>query len=148
MWPRAHPEWESISCRCSGATKPRVCVSVCVLGGEGAWAGCGCSPDRDHPVTLSPSVHPQVARSRSGKTFTTGPRESLEEQLKPMIDWAVTGFKPLGLKGLQPPKGSGEMVVSAGWGLVGGWHGQWPLRGWPWLSLLTLCCGHASPVSR
>uniref|UniRef100_H0Z7R2 DNA (cytosine-5-)-methyltransferase n=1 Tax=Taeniopygia guttata TaxID=59729 RepID=H0Z7R2_TAEGU len=56
----------------------------------------------------------EVARSRSGKTFTTGPRESLEEQLKPMIDWAITGFKPLGLKGLQPPKGSGEMVASAG----------------------------------
>ncbi|NWV18119.1 DNM3B methyltransferase, partial [Origma solitaria] len=68
-----------------------------------------------HPVTLSPAVHPhQVARSRSGKTFTTGPRESLEEQLKPMIDWAITGFKPLGLKGLRPPKGSGEVVASAG----------------------------------
>ncbi|NXL71776.1 DNM3B methyltransferase, partial [Leptocoma aspasia] len=65
-----------------------------------------------------------VARSRSGKTFTTGPRESLEEQLKPMIDWAITGFKPLGLKGLRPPKGSGEVVASAGWGLVGGWHGH------------------------
>ncbi|NXW79541.1 DNM3B methyltransferase, partial [Hirundo rustica] len=66
---------------------------------------------RDHPVTLSPAAHPhQVARSRSGKTFTTGPRESLEEQLKPMIDWAITGFKPLGLKGLRPPKGSGEVL--------------------------------------
>ncbi|NXO27234.1 DNM3B methyltransferase, partial [Cisticola juncidis] len=62
----------------------------------------------DHPVTLFPAAHPhQVARSRSGKTFTTGPRESLEEQLKPMIEWAITGFKPLGLKGLRPPKGSG-----------------------------------------
>ncbi|NWW37230.1 DNM3B methyltransferase, partial [Panurus biarmicus] len=78
-----------------------------------------------HLVTLSPAAHPhQVARSRSGKTFTTGPRESLEEQLKPMIDWAITGFKPLGLKGLRPPKGSGEVVTSAGWGMVGGWHGQ------------------------
>uniref|UniRef100_A0A8C3MNC8 DNA (cytosine-5-)-methyltransferase n=1 Tax=Geospiza parvula TaxID=87175 RepID=A0A8C3MNC8_GEOPR len=55
----------------------------------------------------------EVARSRSGKTFTTGPRESLEEQLKPMIDWAITGFKPLGLKGLRPPKGSGEVVNKA-----------------------------------
>ncbi|NWV59659.1 DNM3B methyltransferase, partial [Malurus elegans] len=73
-----------------------------------------------HPATLSPAVHPhQVARSRSGKTFTTGPRESLEEQLKPMIDWAITGFKPLGLKGLRPPKGSGEVGASAGWGLAG-----------------------------
>ncbi|NXE56590.1 DNM3B methyltransferase, partial [Casuarius casuarius] len=46
----------------------------------------------------------EVARSRSGKTFTTAPGESLEEQLKPMIDWALTGFKPLGFKGLKPPK--------------------------------------------
>ncbi|NXH47155.1 DNM3B methyltransferase, partial [Dicaeum eximium] len=77
------------------------------------------APLLDHPVTLSPAAHPhQVARSRSGKTFTTGPRESLEEQLKPMIDWAITGFKPLGLKGLRPPKGSGEVVASAGRGLA------------------------------
>ncbi|KAM6378697.1 LOW QUALITY PROTEIN: DNA (cytosine-5)-methyltransferase 3B [Pluvialis apricaria] len=46
----------------------------------------------------------EVARSRSGKTFAAAPGESLEEQLKPMIDWALTGFKPLGLKGLRPPK--------------------------------------------
>ncbi|XP_071429120.1 DNA (cytosine-5)-methyltransferase 3B [Pithys albifrons albifrons] len=56
----------------------------------------------------------EVARSRSGKTFTTGPRESLEEQLKPMIDWAVTGFKPLGLKGLLPPKASENRVLRNG----------------------------------
>ncbi|NXL46083.1 DNM3B methyltransferase, partial [Podilymbus podiceps] len=48
----------------------------------------------------------EVARSRSGKTFAAAPGESLEEQLKPMIDWALTGFKPLGLKGLRPPKAS------------------------------------------
>ncbi|XP_010212111.1 PREDICTED: DNA (cytosine-5)-methyltransferase 3B [Tinamus guttatus] len=46
----------------------------------------------------------EVAKSRSGKTFATSPGESLEEQLKPMIDWALTGFKPLGFKGLRPPK--------------------------------------------
>ncbi|XP_055578730.1 DNA (cytosine-5)-methyltransferase 3B isoform X3 [Falco biarmicus] len=46
----------------------------------------------------------EIARSRSGKTFTAAPGESLEEQLKPMIDWALTGFKPLGFKGLRPPK--------------------------------------------
>ncbi|NXC23527.1 DNM3B methyltransferase, partial [Campylorhamphus procurvoides] len=56
----------------------------------------------------------EVARSRSGKTFTTGPRESLEEQLKPMIDWAITGFKPLGLKGLRPPKASENGVLRNG----------------------------------
>ncbi|KAK2529189.1 Dnmt3b [Columba livia] len=48
----------------------------------------------------------EVARSRSGKMFAAAPGESLEEQLKPMIDWALTGFKPLGLKGLRPPKAS------------------------------------------
>ncbi|NXR00508.1 DNM3B methyltransferase, partial [Sagittarius serpentarius] len=48
----------------------------------------------------------EVARNRSGKTFAAAPGESLEEQLKPMIDWALTGFKPLGLKGLRPPKAS------------------------------------------
>ncbi|NXR11277.1 DNM3B methyltransferase, partial [Semnornis frantzii] len=48
----------------------------------------------------------EVARSRSGKTFPASPGESLEEQLRPMVDWALTGFKPLGLKGLRPPKAS------------------------------------------
>ncbi|XP_062444935.1 DNA (cytosine-5)-methyltransferase 3B [Rhea pennata] len=46
----------------------------------------------------------EVARSRSGKTFTSTSGDTLEEQLKPMIDWALTGFKPLGFKGLKPPK--------------------------------------------
>ncbi|NXV52711.1 DNM3B methyltransferase, partial [Uria aalge] len=55
----------------------------------------------------------EVARSRSGKTFSAAPGESLEEQLKPMIDWALTGFKPLGLKGLRPPKTSGEVIAGS-----------------------------------
>nr|XP_042698516.1 DNA (cytosine-5)-methyltransferase 3B isoform X1 [Chrysemys picta bellii] len=46
----------------------------------------------------------EVARSRAGKTFPGTPGESLEEQLKPMIDWALSGFKPMGCKGLKPPK--------------------------------------------
>ncbi|KAM9528056.1 DNA (cytosine-5)-methyltransferase 3B [Guaruba guarouba] len=56
----------------------------------------------------------EVARSRSGKTFSTAPGESLEEQLKPMIDWAFTGFKPLGFKGLRPPKASENGVLRNG----------------------------------
>ncbi|NWU89564.1 DNM3B methyltransferase, partial [Upupa epops] len=44
----------------------------------------------------------EVARNRSGKMFSAAPGESLEEQLKPMVDWALTGFKPLGFKGLRP----------------------------------------------
>ncbi|NXF37088.1 DNM3B methyltransferase, partial [Nyctibius bracteatus] len=56
----------------------------------------------------------EVARSRSGKTFAAAPGESLEEQLKPMIDWALTGFKPLGFKGLRPPKVSENGVLRDG----------------------------------
>lgn len=46
--------------------------------------------------------------------FAATPGESLEEQLKPMIDWALTGFKPLGLKGLRPPKTSGAQGQELG----------------------------------
>ncbi|XP_075294454.1 DNA (cytosine-5)-methyltransferase 3B [Opisthocomus hoazin] len=56
----------------------------------------------------------EVARSRSGKTFAAAAGESLEEQLKPMIDWALTGFKPLGLKGLRPPKASENGALGNG----------------------------------
>ncbi|NXT27634.1 DNM3B methyltransferase, partial [Syrrhaptes paradoxus] len=56
----------------------------------------------------------EVARSRSGKTFAAIPGESLEEQLKPMINWALTGFKPLGLKGLRPPKATENGVLRDG----------------------------------
>ncbi|KAM6112834.1 LOW QUALITY PROTEIN: DNA (cytosine-5)-methyltransferase 3B [Pterocles gutturalis] len=56
----------------------------------------------------------EVARSRSGKTFAAIPGESLEEQLKPMINWALTGFKPLGLKGLRPPKATETGVLRDG----------------------------------
>ncbi|KAM6404247.1 DNA (cytosine-5)-methyltransferase 3B isoform 1-T1 [Rhynochetos jubatus] len=56
----------------------------------------------------------EVARSRSGKTFAATPGESLEEQLKPMIDWALTGFKPLGFKGLRPPKASENGILRKG----------------------------------
>ncbi|NXQ90956.1 DNM3B methyltransferase, partial [Nyctibius grandis] len=56
----------------------------------------------------------EVARNRSGKTFAAAPSESLEEQLKPMIDWALTGFKPLGFKGLRPPKVSENGVLRDG----------------------------------
>ncbi|KAI6074033.1 DNA (cytosine-5)-methyltransferase 3B [Aix galericulata] len=73
-----------------------------------ASSGSGGDRSPRHSVTVPPSplLSRQVARSRSGKTFAATPGESLEEQLKPMIDWALTGFKPLGLKGLRPPKTS------------------------------------------
>ncbi|KAG8131512.1 hypothetical protein E2320_009438 [Naja naja] len=46
----------------------------------------------------------QVASSRAEKTFSTVAGESLDEKLKPMMDWANQGFRPTGEKGLRPPK--------------------------------------------
>nr|XP_056700914.1 DNA (cytosine-5)-methyltransferase 3B [Euleptes europaea] len=46
----------------------------------------------------------EVASSRAGKTFSSAAGDSLEEKLKPMVDWALNGFKPFGGKGLKPPK--------------------------------------------
>nr|XP_014424525.1 LOW QUALITY PROTEIN: DNA (cytosine-5)-methyltransferase 3B [Pelodiscus sinensis] len=55
----------------------------------------------------------EVAGSRAGKTFPGAAGESLEEQLKPLIDWALGGFKPMGCKGLKPPKQPEQMVSEA-----------------------------------
>uniref|UniRef100_A0ACB8F6V4 DNA (Cytosine-5)-methyltransferase 3B n=1 Tax=Sphaerodactylus townsendi TaxID=933632 RepID=A0ACB8F6V4_9SAUR len=46
----------------------------------------------------------EVASSRTGKTFSSNAGDSLEEKLKPMVQWAFKGFKPTGVKGLKPPK--------------------------------------------
>lgn len=103
----AHPAQESGSC-CRAGASPAPCT------------GSGGDRSPRHSVTVPPSplLSRQVARSRSGKTFAATPGESLEEQLKPMIDWALTGFKPLGLKGLRPPKTSGVQGQELGsvWG--------------------------------
>uniref|UniRef100_A0A670YYR8 DNA methyltransferase 3 beta n=1 Tax=Pseudonaja textilis TaxID=8673 RepID=A0A670YYR8_PSETE len=50
----------------------------------------------------------EVASSRAEKTFSTVTGESLDEKLKPMMDWANQGFKPMGEKGLRPPKTLGK----------------------------------------
>ncbi|XP_021048457.1 DNA (cytosine-5)-methyltransferase 3C [Mus pahari] len=42
------------------------------------------------------------ARVRAGKTFPSSPGESLEHQLKPVLEWAHSSFKPTGIEGLQP----------------------------------------------
>ncbi|CAO2578237.1 DNA (cytosine-5)-methyltransferase 3B [Lemmus lemmus] len=42
------------------------------------------------------------ARVRAGKTFPSSPGDSLEDQLKPMLEWAHGGFKPTGVEGLKP----------------------------------------------
>nr|XP_034350599.1 DNA (cytosine-5)-methyltransferase 3C-like [Arvicanthis niloticus] len=44
----------------------------------------------------------QKARVRAGKTFPSSPGDSLEDQLKPMLEWAHGGFKPAGIEGLKP----------------------------------------------
>ncbi|XP_051050009.1 DNA (cytosine-5)-methyltransferase 3C [Phodopus roborovskii] len=44
----------------------------------------------------------QRARVRAGKTFPSSPGDSLEDKLKPMLEWAHGGFKPTGIEGLKP----------------------------------------------
>uniref|UniRef100_A0A8C9UIP3 DNA (cytosine-5-)-methyltransferase n=1 Tax=Spermophilus dauricus TaxID=99837 RepID=A0A8C9UIP3_SPEDA len=44
----------------------------------------------------------EKARVRAGKTFPSSPGDSLEDQLKPMLEWAHWGFKPTGIEGLKP----------------------------------------------
>ncbi|XP_063558556.1 DNA (cytosine-5)-methyltransferase 3B isoform X10 [Gorilla gorilla gorilla] len=44
----------------------------------------------------------EKARVRAGKTFPSSPGDSLEDQLKPMLEWAHGGFKPTGIEGLKP----------------------------------------------
>ncbi|XP_031229131.1 DNA (cytosine-5)-methyltransferase 3C-like [Mastomys coucha] len=48
------------------------------------------------------STEYQKARVRAGKTFPSSPGESLEDQLKPMLEWAHGGLKPTGIEGLKP----------------------------------------------
>ncbi|XP_061293241.1 DNA (cytosine-5)-methyltransferase 3B isoform X4 [Bos javanicus] len=44
----------------------------------------------------------EKARIRAGKMFPSSPGDSLEDQLKPMLEWAHGGFKPTGVEGLKP----------------------------------------------
>ncbi|KAL4843899.1 hypothetical protein H8958_001801 [Nasalis larvatus] len=60
----------------------------------------------------------EKARVRAGKTFPSSPGDSLEDQLKPMLEWAQGGFKPTGIEGLKPnntqPVVNKSMVYRAG----------------------------------
>lgn len=60
------------------------------------------SPAPIHKQSLSFFVFWQKARVRAGKTFPSSPGESLEDQLKPMLEWAHGGLKPTGIEGLKP----------------------------------------------
>ncbi|MBZ3879190.1 DNA (cytosine-5)-methyltransferase 3B [Sciurus carolinensis] len=44
----------------------------------------------------------EKARVRAGKTFPSSPGYSLEDQLKPMLEWAHGGVKSTGMEGLKP----------------------------------------------
>ncbi|XP_018612111.1 DNA (cytosine-5)-methyltransferase 3B [Scleropages formosus] len=44
----------------------------------------------------------EMASVRAGKTFPVCETDSLEDQVKPMLDWANEGFLPKGLEGLKP----------------------------------------------
>lgn len=69
-------------------------------------------------------LSPQKARVRAGKTFPSNPGDSLEDQLKPMLEWAHGGFKPTGIEGLKPnnkqPGGTGTPGSNHSPLLVGG----------------------------
>ncbi|XP_063104590.1 DNA (cytosine-5)-methyltransferase 3B isoform X9 [Cavia porcellus] len=44
----------------------------------------------------------EKATVRAGKNFPSSPGDSLEDQLRPMLEWAHGGFKPTGVEGLKP----------------------------------------------
>ncbi|XP_072412887.1 DNA (cytosine-5)-methyltransferase 3B isoform X3 [Chiloscyllium punctatum] len=44
----------------------------------------------------------EIASSRSGMPFPSNDRGTLEEQIKPMLDWAFGGFQPKGYEGIKP----------------------------------------------
>uniref|UniRef100_A0A672Q4I6 DNA (cytosine-5-)-methyltransferase n=1 Tax=Sinocyclocheilus grahami TaxID=75366 RepID=A0A672Q4I6_SINGR len=52
----------------------------------------------------------EVASLRAEKTFPPCESDSLEEQIKPMLDWAHNGFLPKGQEGLKPRENAEQMV--------------------------------------
>lgn len=76
-----------------------------VKGNAGPSWGNPWVPPGEHPPLLFITDSPlsrQKARVRAGKTFPSSPGDSLEDQLKPMLEWAHGGFKPTGIEGLKP----------------------------------------------
>ncbi|XDV45760.1 hypothetical protein PO909_013793 [Leuciscus waleckii] len=53
----------------------------------------------------------EVASIRAEKTFPPSESDSLEEQIKPMLDWAHGGFMPKGQEGLKPRENTAEYCV-------------------------------------
>ncbi|XP_005384920.1 PREDICTED: DNA (cytosine-5)-methyltransferase 3B isoform X3 [Chinchilla lanigera] len=54
----------------------------------------------------------EKARVRAGKNFPISPGDSLEDQLKPMLEWAHGGFKPTGVEGLKPNNKQPEQMAA------------------------------------
>lgn len=63
-------------------------------------------------VTLFMSISSQVASIRAEKTFPPCESDSIEEQIKPMLDWAHGGFLPKGQEGLKPREDTGKNTLS------------------------------------
>uniref|UniRef100_A0A8C1W2E9 DNA (cytosine-5-)-methyltransferase n=1 Tax=Cyprinus carpio TaxID=7962 RepID=A0A8C1W2E9_CYPCA len=53
----------------------------------------------------------EVASIRAEKTFPPSESDSLEEQIKPMLDWAHNGFLPKGQEGLKPRENAESSVL-------------------------------------
>ncbi|XP_016151358.1 DNA (cytosine-5)-methyltransferase 3B-like isoform X2 [Sinocyclocheilus grahami] len=53
----------------------------------------------------------EVASIRAENTFPPCESDSLEEQIKPMLDWAHNGFLPKGQEGLKPSENAAEYCV-------------------------------------
>ncbi|XP_056588187.1 DNA (cytosine-5)-methyltransferase 3B isoform X2 [Triplophysa dalaica] len=53
----------------------------------------------------------EVASIRAEKTFPPCESDSVEEQIKPMLDWAHGGFLPKGQEGLKPREDTAEYCV-------------------------------------
>uniref|UniRef100_A0A673FTL5 DNA (cytosine-5-)-methyltransferase n=1 Tax=Sinocyclocheilus rhinocerous TaxID=307959 RepID=A0A673FTL5_9TELE len=53
----------------------------------------------------------EVASIRAEKTFPPCESDSLEEQIKPTLDWAHNGFLPKGQEGLKPRENAAEYCV-------------------------------------
>ncbi|GAB1287071.1 DNA (cytosine-5)-methyltransferase 3C [Apodemus speciosus] len=70
------------------------------------WSSSAPSVDRspDSPQDGMDTTQVSKARVRAGRTFPSSAGDSLEGQLKPMLEWAHGGFKPTGTEGLRHSK--------------------------------------------
>uniref|UniRef100_A0A4W3JQ06 DNA (cytosine-5-)-methyltransferase n=1 Tax=Callorhinchus milii TaxID=7868 RepID=A0A4W3JQ06_CALMI len=53
----------------------------------------------------------EIASTRSEMTFPSNERSTLEDSIKPMLDWAFGGFQPKGYEGLKPKEKAGNHPI-------------------------------------